>query len=98
MNKPERIPKRVFLSLAKELCSKTKLSELTEAEKHIIAVALYQRSYVHSCSSFEDIITYGYGSLDDYGFWEYPLYEEDLVSGLNKLRILERQKEALNGK
>jgi hypothetical protein len=86
-----KIPKRVLEHLAKEVCGKITLSDLTDADKHAMAIRLYERGYIHQCSSFDDAPTYGYGKMDDWGFFEYQLYEKDLGPGLNKRRIMEKQ-------
>jgi hypothetical protein len=94
----QKITKKLLISLAKKCCAKKDLNKLTDADKHAIAVELYKLGYIHSSSSYEDIPSYepistaGYGKLDDFGFFEYPLYEKDIKPGLNKHRI--QQKEA----
>jgi hypothetical protein len=47
------------------------------------------------CSTgIDDLPTYGYGKLDDRGFWEYPVPEElvRFKERLNKLEVKYRQK------
>ena len=41
-----------------------------------IALILYFSGFRYQCSSFEDIITYGYGKLDQWGFWQFELIEK----------------------
>lgn len=38
-----------------------------------IAFFLYLLGFKYHCSSFEDLITHGYGDMDDFGFFKYPL-------------------------
>ena len=87
----DKLPKKMLYALAKEVCGKTLLTDLNDAEKHAMAIKLYERHYIHGCSSFEDHPTYGYGEMDSYGFFEYPLYEKDIKPGLNKLRIQNKE-------
>jgi hypothetical protein len=96
--KPGYVTKKTLLLLAKEICGKKGLKNLSGADQHAIAVALHQRHHPYCCSSFGDVITYGYGELDDYGFWEYPLYEKDVVPGKNRQIIEEHEKEAAHAK
>ena len=42
-------------------------------KSHPMAIKLFDTGIQYGASSFEDFETYGYGELDDYGFWEYPL-------------------------
>jgi hypothetical protein len=45
----------------------------------IIAKILYGEGIEYKIStSIAGTTTYGYGGLDDYGFWEYPLCETDI--------------------
>lgn len=49
---------------------------------HEHAVRLYEKGIQLNCSTgIDDSDTYGYGKLDDYGFFEYPLY---FLSALDK--------------
>ena len=89
------IPKKVLYELSKKVCQKEFLSDLTDADKHAIAMQLHAMGFKYMCSSFEDMPTYGYGELDNWGFWEYPLYEKDVhfkpldVSSLPKVNANE---------
>lgn len=86
------IPKKILYAVAAEIVGKLDLFDLNDAEKHAMAIEFYRRGYVYRCSSFDDMPTYGYGQLDNYGFFEYPLYEKDIKPGLNKLGVLEMEK------
>ena len=42
-----------------------------------IALILYYLGFKYNVSSFEDFITYGYGKLSDYGFWQFDLIKSN---------------------
>lgn len=51
----------------------------TLKKNHQIAIERYKNGEKPNVSStLEDEITYGYGEVDEYGFWEFPLYEDDM--------------------
>lgn len=75
----ETAPRLMFYKLAKEVCHKDGIDELTEKEKHLVAQRLLYMCFPCSAStSIMDDITYGYGNLDRNGFWEFPLTANDL--------------------
>lgn len=42
---------------------------------HEIAIDYYRNGIKPKCSTdISESLSYGYGRLDDNGFWEYPLY------------------------
>lgn len=47
---------------------------LSEPEKQAEALRRYQSGEtLHFSTGIDERITYGYGELDQYGFWEFPL-------------------------
>jgi hypothetical protein len=47
-------------------------------KSHPRAVNRYFAGIKYKCSTgIDESITRGYGKLDDYGFWEYPLHFQD---------------------
>jgi len=88
--KTVRITKKLIKEIAKEQFKKSNIDKLNDPEKHAIAIELLRLGCVYEFSSFESQQTYGYGKIDNYGFFEYPLYEKDV----NPKRILlKRRKE-----
>jgi len=48
--------------------------EVSIEKRKEIALMLLAKHYIPSASTnITDEINYGYGMLDDYGFWEFPL-------------------------
>jgi hypothetical protein len=75
-NEPTR---STFYKLAKELCGKEMLSDLTIKDQHAIGRKLLYMCFAHNIStSIDDQTRYGYGELDANGFWEFPINENDL--------------------
>ena len=75
----ETAPRLMFYKLAKEVCHKDGIDELTEKEKHQVAQRLLYMCFQHCVSTgITEEITYGYGNLDRNGFWEFPLNVSDL--------------------
>lgn len=75
----ETAPRLMFYKIAKEVCNKDGIDELTEKEKHLVAQHLLYMCfpYGESTSTTEEV-THGYGNLDRNGFWEFPLIASDL--------------------
>jgi hypothetical protein len=69
----------MFYKIAKEICHKEGIDELTEKEKHIVAQRLLYMCFPYGASTgITEETTYGYGNLDRNGFWEFPLTSTDL--------------------
>lgn len=73
------IPRSLFYKLAKEVCKKDMIEELNEKEKRTIGQRLLYMCFQHGASTgIHEKTTYGYGELDNNGFFEFPITEADL--------------------
>ena len=47
--------------------------------KYMIGKIFLKMGFQYGVSTdIADFTSYGYGELDSYGFWEYPIYEKDI--------------------
>lgn len=63
----------------------------TIEEQFLTAARMWNNGLPYQCSTdISDTPSYGYGKLDDYGFWEFPfpneLAELDIIAAENKFR------------
>lgn len=65
--------------VAKEVCGKESLTDLTVEEQHKIGQRLLYMCFAYNVSSdITEQVSYGYGELDNNGFWEFPINEQDI--------------------
>lgn len=75
----QQLSRSLVYKLAKEVCGKEMISDLTIEDQHAIGRRLLYECYPHGISTgIDESTTYGYGELDANGFWEFPINEADL--------------------
>jgi hypothetical protein len=74
-----QFPKSMLYKMAKEVCGKEMLTDLDLDDKHKIGQRLLYMAYPYGVSTdISEQTSYGYGDLDNNGFFEFPIYPSDI--------------------